>query len=480
MQQEDFEKYQQIAEEIVDYSRNALFVHLRFMNLALFALEHICSDEVECLQTDGKYLAFSPSFVVERFRDNNCFVAHAYLHMVFHCVFRHMFVDNSVDIARWNLACDIATEAIVDELDLPQTHLPIVEQQQVILSLISSQVKSLTAERIYRYLQMNVDDLKVEVWAQLFYFDDHECWYQHDESQKKAQWPGDNSSGGDQSQQNEQQSGENEDSQQGGSNNDGDSSRQNHNDSSRQKLQEFWGNASKQMQMDLDRFSQQMGTQAGNLVSGLIEVNREKYDYTKFLQSFAVLGEVMKVNDDEFDYIFYTYGMSLYKNMPLIEPLEYKEVKRIKDFVIAIDTSGSTQGELVEKFLIKTYNILMAKENFFRKINIHIVQCDAGIQHIAKITNEKEFEQYIAELTVYGGGGTDFRPVFQYVDEMITQKQFTNLKGMIYFTDGYGVFPQKMPKYKTAFVFMRDQGDIPDVPPWAIKLVLDSDEIADY
>jgi hypothetical protein len=31
--------------------------------------------------------------------------------------------------------------------------------------------------------------------------------------------------------------------------------------------------------------------------------------------------------------------------MPLIEPLEYRVDHRIKDFVIAIDTSGSTQGE---------------------------------------------------------------------------------------------------------------------------------------
>ena len=50
---------------------------------------------------------------------------------------------------------------------------------------------------------------------------------------------------------------------------------------------------------------------------------------------------MMKLNPDEFDYNFYTYGFALYENMPLIEPLEYREVKRIREFVIAIDTSGS-------------------------------------------------------------------------------------------------------------------------------------------
>ena len=75
----------------------------------------------------------------------------------------------------------------------------------------------------------------------------------------------------------------------------------------------------------------------------------------------------MRINDDEYDYIFYTYGLRQYKNMPLIEPLEYKEVKRIREFVIAIDTSGSTSGELVQRFMQKTYNILKIHGELFFK-----------------------------------------------------------------------------------------------------------------
>jgi len=102
----------------------------------------------------------------------------------------------------------------------------------------------------------------------------------------------------------------------------------------------------------------------------LAQINREKYDYESFLKKFAVLGEAMKINDDEFDYVFYTYGLKLFGNMPLIEPLEYKEVKRIREFVIAIDTSGSTSGKLVQTFLNKTWNILQSTESFFSKVNI--------------------------------------------------------------------------------------------------------------
>jgi len=133
----------------------------------------------------------------------------------------------------------------------------------------------------------------------------------------------------------------------------------------------------------------------------------------------------------------------------------------------------------VQKFIEKTYNIFKQTENFFTKINLHIIQCDTVIQEAAKITSQEEFERYLKHLTLKGFGGTDFRPVFEYVDDMIRQKEFTNLRGMIYFTDGYGTFPSKKPQYETAFVFIKDSYDLPEVPPWAIRLVLEAEDIED-
>ncbi len=50
-----------------------------------------------------------------------------------------------------------------------------------------------------------------------------------------------------------------------------------------------------------------------------------------------------------------------------------------------------------------------------------------------------------------------------------------HLKGIMYFTDGYGMYPDKIPAYETAFVFFRHRYDDIDVPDWAVKLVLDAD-----
>ena len=117
------------------------------------------------------------------------------------------------------------------------------------------------------------------------------------------------------------------------------------------------------------------------------------------------------------------------------------------------------------------------EESFFTKINLHIVQCDTEITEDKKITNQEEFDEYIANMTLKGFGGTDFRPVFEYVDEMIKNKEFTNLKGLIYFTDGYGEFPAKQPSYNTAFVYIDDGYNNYDVPVWAIKLILQNEDI---
>ena len=132
---------------------------------------------------------------------------------------------------------------------------------------------------------------------------------------------------------------------------------------------------------------------------------------------------------------------------------------------------------MVKNFLKKTYNILKSTESFFSKINVHIIQCDADIQEDAKINSQDEFDEYLKTMRIRGLGGTDFRSAFSYVDKLIEQKEFTHLKGLIYFTDGFGTFPAKKPSYETAFVFLQEEYNDPDVPAWAIKLILKNEEI---
>ena len=465
---EQTKKLDELARNILTMSRNTLLVNLRFLDMAL-SMFHFTPYQ-GTVSTDGKQLFYNPIHILKCFKYEREYSTREYLHMVLHCVFQHMFVGPSIDRRLWNLACDIAVENAISELSVKSTIVKKEADESYEISMLAKKSGGPTAEKLYRYLlDSNLSESRLCELETLFLYDDHSMWYEQDDNE---------GNGGGSVQDNQEHTdsskGDNENTEQ-----DDSESKQSDSTSTSASvsLSQEWKDISERMQQDLETFSKQQGDMAGNMMQNLREVNREKYDYTAFLKKFAVHTEVMKINDDEFDYIFYTYGLNLYKKMPLIEPLEYKDAKRIREFVIAIDTSGSTSGELVQKFVQKTYNVLKSTETFASKINLHIIQCDADIQEDVKITTQDEFDEYLKNMTIKGLGGTDFRPVFEHISNLQQSHEFTNLKGLIYFTDGYGTFPSQKPPYNTAFVFIDDEYNNPYVPPWAIKLTLKKEEI---
>ena len=422
-----------LAREILRLSRDTLLVSLRFLDMALSRLAYVPA-EVGTLAVDGTNIFYQAGYILRTYREARETPVRDYMHMVLHCVFQHMYVASTVDHRCWDLACDMAVEHMIGELGIKGADAPRAKRQAACTEDLKKKVKRMTAEQIYAYLRDgNWTEERILAAQAAFRGDDHSIWYM---SGALGGMCADSSF-----------------------------------------AEDAWKKIAARMQVDLETFGKQQGNAPGALLQNLSELNRERYDYTAFLKKFAVLGEAMQINDDEYDYIFYTYGLKRYGNMPLIEPLEYKEVKRIREFVIAIDTSGSTSGELVQKFVQKTYNILKSTESFFTKINLHIIQCDAQIQEDAKITSQEEFDAYLRDMKIRGLGGTDFRPVFQYVEQLRRAKEFRSLRGLIYFTDGYGTFPERKPDYDVAFVFLREDYENPDVPAWAIRLVLEKDEI---
>ncbi|MDY4754626.1 MAG: VWA-like domain-containing protein [Candidatus Faecousia sp.] len=446
------EKLNKLAKDVLILSRNTLLVNLRFLDAALSQFEFFPIEE-STLLTDGKHILYNPRHILECYKTAKEIPVRDYLHMVMHCVFKHMYMDPTLNRPYWDLACDIAVENVITELRLNTVAAPRERQQAQYIAAIKKELKHVTAEKIYSYLRQTMPDPnKIAEIRGLFYADNHEIWYMTAAEIELCFGLAVSEAGNDE----------------------GDAAE---GSESRSAMAQVWQTISERMQVDLETFGKQRGLLPGSLTQNLAAVNREKYDYTAFLKKFAVMGEAMKINDDEFDYIFYTYGLQLYEKMPLIEPLEYKEIKAIKEFVIAIDTSSSISGELVQKFVQETYNILKSTESFFTKINLHIIQCDAVIQEDKKITCQDDFDEYLKTMQIHGLGGTDFRPVFEYVEQLHKEMEFNNLKGLIYFTDGWGEFPARKPGYDTAFVFVDDDYNNPDVPSWAIKLILQKDEI---
>ena len=229
------------------------------------------------------------------------------------------------------------------------------------------------------------------------------------------------------------------------------------------------------------RMEQELNLRGDDSASGIdamktqIKEGKSRRSYKDFLRKFSVLKEELHCDYDEFDLNYYSYGLRLYKNMPLIEPLESREVTKISEFVIVIDTSYSTNGPLVQKFLEETFQIIQERDSFFHKSQIRIIQCDNQVHSDTIIKEQRDIPKLLHNFELIGGGGTDFRPAFSYINKLLENGEFQNLKGVLYFTDGKGIYPAKRPPYETAFLFLEEE-EHPDVPAWAMKLILHEED----
>lgn len=420
----------EIGRKILRASRDELYFSMRFLDVALSSFAYEMDGGVSPAGTDGRTIYFHPGQLGGMYKEYRILVNRLYLHMVLHCIFRHM-IKRGMDGRLWDLSCDIAAEHITDGCDLRPVRYSRSLLRRETYRKLEQGGHVLNAEYIYRELEkQELEEKDLARLEEEFYVDDHRYWENRQPDKKPDP-----------------------------------------------RLNDKWREIDERMETDLETFSKEASEKSGDFAGQLKVENRERHDYKEFLRKFAVFREEMGADPDTFDYGFYSYGLSLYGNMPLIEPQETREVKKIMEFAVVIDTSMSCSGELVRRFLEETYSVLSESSSFFRKVNIHIIQCDEKVQSDVKITSEEELKEYMEHFSLYGEGGTDFRPAFEYVDELLAAGSFTDLKGLIYFTDGYGVFPAKMPPYRTAFVFMEEDYRDVDVPPWAIRLILAPEQI---
>lgn len=233
------------------------------------------------------------------------------------------------------------------------------------------------------------------------------------------------------------------------------------------------GQGKKLLRSGNPRRKRKAGTARRNRTQRLVPAAGQRGDYRAILMGLSSYREDSRLNMDEFQYAWYRYGLEIYGNMPLIEPLEYSEERKIADLVIVIDTSGSCEKELVRVFLEETRGILTQERLFFRSFCLHLIQCDNQIQRDDCIHNKEEFEKYLEHLEIRGGGGTDFRPAFERIEELRKHGELRDLRGILYFTDGCGWYPKKEPDYQVWFVMLNGHFDAIDMPDWVHRLVLE-------
>ena len=521
---------------ILNQAKIELSLSMRYLSRALDKLSFQMDFNTRRMGTEGEKLHFHPEYVFQLYVESPQKLYRLYMHSLLHCLFRHMFKTEGREETLWNLATDIHVEYVLDSIDVPLLLRPAYPFREDYFLKLEKEIKSLSAERIYAYLStQNLSYAERERLEQEFVKDDHRFWEKlgeekqsfsadgvedsegkEDEERKESSEGMDGSDknnppeGVDGSERNEspegmkanekseapegmEESGKNEASKEpGGSEKhevpeEPDGSGRNKNtegigknkrrensgerEESRKRLDKDWEDIGKRTEEEMK--DEKEGEKSEKL-SWFLHLEHKRYTpFQDFLRKFSVDREELKTDPESFDYGYYYFGLSQYGNMPLIEENEYRESRKIPELVIAIDTSYSTKGEMVKRFLEETLAILQNKEAFFSKCRVHIVECDDRIRKDLLLENAEEMERYRQRFEVSGGYGTDFRPVFHYIEDLRKKGELKELKALLYFTDGRGRYPKYAPGYTAAFVFPKGE-DIDDenAPFWAMKLYI--------
>ena len=116
---------------------------------------------------------------------------------------------------------------------------------------------------------------------------------------------------------------------------------------------------------------------------------------------------------------------------------------------LAADTSGSMGRQELAKVYTEANTIL---EDYGE---VYYIAADAEIQ------GEPKRLDNISELieATRGGGGTNFRPVFNHVDEMFYTEEIPPV--LIYMTDGYGPFPERERPYPVIWLMINSDVEAP-------------------
>ncbi|MDD5329490.1 MAG: VWA-like domain-containing protein [Sulfuricella sp.] len=126
------------------------------------------------------------------------------------------------------------------------------------------------------------------------------------------------------------------------------------------------------------------------------------------------------------------------------------------DIVVALDTSGSISREELADFLAE---IDALKGQLRARVTLHA--CDSALAEGGPWRFEP-WEEFKLPAEFPGGGGTDFRPVFGWVESEGCQPDM-----LLYFTDAEGDFPATEPPYPVIWLV---KGKAP--VPWGQRIQL--------
>lgn len=185
-----------LGSRILNQSRYELSLSMRHLARALDRLPYEMDFNTQRMGTEGERIHFHPEFIFQLFMESPQKLNRLYMHSLLHCLFRHIFKNEDKKEELWNMACDIHVEYVLDSLDVDLLKRPAGEYRENTFQRLEEKIKTLSAERIYQYLEEA--DLDYDAWERLereFYKDDHVFWKVIDRKDAPGQ-EGEGDSGG--------------------------------------------------------------------------------------------------------------------------------------------------------------------------------------------------------------------------------------------------------------------------------------------
>lgn len=427
--------------EILKFTKLHLREKIPYLAKACYLAEDVQAEAGS--GTDGIRFFWNPDEVTKTYRQSPEGFQRRYLHLLLHGLYLHAFRSPGGAENIWWLACDLVTEYRIDRMNVPGFERPVPVARSRAYRKLKEEGISIEERAVAGWLTHRKKE-ELDRLKEAFRWDDHSRWAEFTVEEEAPAC-------------------RKEERFQAG------------------QLREIsaaihrWRTAFEELDIRREEHKRQAGGSGGSQIQQIVLEKEPGYDFRRFLKQFAVEREELSLDLDSFDYLPYDYSRNMYENLVILEPLEYRDMIKLEEFVIAIDTSGSCSGEVVRQFLEEVWEIFREKDNFFKKMELHMIQCDCLIQEHVRIQSEEEWKDYLEHIEIKGHGDTDFTPVFQLIDRLRAEGELGNLKGLLYFTDGDGVYPSKGPEYETAFVFLNADLMKGKPPDWVQVLTLDKE-----
>ena len=256
---------EEISQKILNFIRDEIYLDLRYLETALFELAGKKEDGRMAFATDGAYLYYSPKQVMRVFQSNPKFLDRAYLHVVLHCVFSHLWIRAGRERRLWGLACDIMVEYTIDQMDKPCTRRILSYLRKEVYREIESDNQGISAAVFYRKLAKlyQKQPEKIKALSEEFYTDDHGRWPREEDAEKRKR--------------------------------------------AADCAKEKWDKIARQTAFAQKLRGQKADREADLLEAGLIAA-RSRRSYKDFLRKFSVYREEVRVNPEEFDLNYYKIG----------------------------------------------------------------------------------------------------------------------------------------------------------------------------